>query len=123
MRNLSILLLLLLLALTGCKREIDFDYHDVEPVLMIEGRVTNEGSEVTITRTRNMEDSMKNPCLTGAEVVITADGVEERLSFDPYTDCYRSALCGTVGKTYHLDVKFEGCHYEATSTMPAPAPV
>ena len=114
---------LFLIALTACTKEIDFDYHDVEPVLMIEGRVTNEGSEVTITRTRNMENSIKNPCLTGAEVVITADGVEERLPFDPYTDCYRSALCGTVGKTYHLDVEFEGCHYEATSTMPAPAPV
>lgn len=114
---------LFLIALTACTKEIGFDYHEASPVLVIEGRVTNEGSEVHITRTRNMEDAVKSPCLTGAEVIITADGVEERLPFDPSTGSYRSPLCGTVGKTYHLEVMFEGRRYEATSTMPAPAPI
>lgn len=114
---------LFLIALTACTKEIDFDYHEVKPVLMIEGRVTNEGSEVLVTRTRNMADSVKSPCLTGAEVVITADGVEEHLPFDPSTRSYRSSFCGTVGQTYHLEVLFEGQRYEATSTMPAPAPI
>jgi hypothetical protein len=117
------IIVLLAVGLTACTKEIDFDYHEVEPQLMIEGRVTNEGSEVLITRTRSVLDSVKSPCLTGAEVVITTDGVIEHLPYDTRTRSYHSAFRGTVGQTYHLSVNFDGHHYEATSTMPAPAPI
>lgn len=113
----------IIVSLSACTKEIDFDYHEVEPVVVIEGRVTNEGSEVLITRTRNVDDSVRSACLTGADVVITADGISERLPYDADTKSYRSAFCGTPGQTYHLDIRFEGQHYEATSTMPYPAQI
>ena len=108
---------------SSCTKEIDFDYNEVTPLVMIEGRVTNEGCEVLITKTRSVTDSVKSPCLQGAEVAITAEGVNEILSYDTISHSYRSSFCGTPGQTYHLSITFEGCHYEGTSTMPAPAPI
>ena len=45
--------------LTACKKDIDFDYHEVAPIVTIEGRVTNEGMEVRITQSHNVNDSVK----------------------------------------------------------------
>lgn len=111
------------LLLVACTKEIDFDYNDVSPVVMIEGNVSNEGCEVLITKTRHMADSTKSPCLTGASVVITSEGVSQTLPFDAHTRSYRSPFKGTPRQTYQLSIDFEGQHYEATSTMPAPAPI
>ena len=108
---------------TACTKEIDFDYNEVVPVVMIEGRVTNEGCEVLITYTRNMSDSVKSPCLKDADVIITTDGMTERLPYDAATRSYRSTFCGTPGQTYHLDITLDDHHYEAVSTMPYPAPI
>ena len=125
MRNLSILLLLLLLALTGCKREIDFDYHDVEPVVNIEGRITNEQAYVLITRSRSMGDSVRGRGIGGADVVISGDGRSEQLVYHADDGRYHSPTgwTGEAGKTYQLRVTLDGRQYEATSTMPPPAPI
>ncbi|MBR1934023.1 MAG: DUF4249 domain-containing protein [Prevotella sp.] len=112
------------LLLTACKKEIDFDYHEAEPIVVVEGRVTNEGTEVLLTRTRQVEDSVRGQGLSGAAVVVTdAAGTHHPLSFDPATATYRSPLVGTPGQTYTLSIDFEGRHYEGTSTMPQAAPI
>ena len=109
-------------ALTACKKEIDFDYNEVEPIVMIEGRVTNEGTEVLVTRSRSVYDAVKPFGLQGAEVIVSTDGLQEHLTYDETTGYYRSSLKGQPGTTYRLTVEFEGCHYEATSYMYPPAP-
>lgn len=108
--------------LTACEKEIDFDYNEVDPIVMIEGRVTNEGTEVIITKTRPVTDPEKAPGLQGAKVVITSENTEEHLVYDKATGYYRSTLKGQPGQTYHLTVDFEGKHYEASSYMYPPAP-
>lgn len=45
---------------TSCEKELDFHYHDVEPQLVIEGCVTDEGTSVALTRTTPMDEPM-NP--------------------------------------------------------------
>jgi hypothetical protein len=122
-KELGLISMMALAFFSSCKKEIDFDYHEVAPLVMIEGRVTNEGSEVLITKTRNVTDSVKNPCLTGAEVQIQGEGVTVTLPYDAAARRYRSSFCGKPGQTYRLSINFEGRHYEATSTMPSPAPV
>ena len=109
-------------ALTACEKEIDFDYNEVEPIVTIEGRVTNEGTEVLVTRSRSVYDPVKPKGLQGAEVVVSADGQQERLTYDEATGYYRSPMKGRPGTTYRLTVDFEGGHYEATSLMYPPAP-
>ena len=110
-------------ALTACTKEIDFEFRDEVPVVVIEGKVTNEGRTVVISRTRAVTDSVHAHCLPGADVVMTAGVTSTPLTYDAAADCYYSPVAGEVGKTYQMQVDFEGQHYEASATMPAAAPV
>ncbi len=109
--------------ITGCTKEIDFDYNEMDPIVVVEGRLTNEGATVMITKSRSVTDSVKGRCLTGADVHILAEGIDEKLTYHPVTKRYESTLKGVPGTTYRLTVDFEGKHYEGTSTMTAPAPI
>lgn len=117
------LLFVVAVLLTGCKKEIYFDYNEIEPIVVVEGRVTNEGTSIVITKSRSMNDSVKGRCLTGALVTVSADGVETVIPYDSRKECYASSLTGTPGTTYLLSIDFEEHHYEGRSTMPAAAPV
>ena len=111
------------LLLTACKKEIDFDYNEIEPIVVVEGRVTNEGTTVMVTKSRSVTDSIRGRCQTGAVVTISGGGVDEVINYDPQAQCYRSPLTGRVGESYRLTVDFEGHRYEGTATMPAAAPI
>lgn len=123
MRKILFYILLITCGLTACKKEIDFDYNEIAPIVVIEGRVTNEGTEVMITRSRSMTDSVRGRCIPGAVVTVSANGVNETIAYDPQAQVYRSSFKGTVGETYRLTVDFENQHYEGTATMLAAAPV
>ena len=115
--------IIFLLMLTSCKKEIDFDFHEIEPVVVIEGRVTNEGSSVVITQSRSVTDSVHPHCLQDAVVTITADGSTTTLLYDATSDSYHSSVPGVAGKTYQLSVDLDDRHYEASAYMPAATPV
>lgn len=123
MRNLYILLLLLLTL--SCQKEIELDYRDIEPVVSIEGRVTNEQVYVLITRTRSMNDSVKGRGIGGAVVTISSEDGTEQLVYDARDGYYRpaSGMKGVPGRTYRLDVTLDGHQYSATSTMQSLAPI
>lgn len=123
MRNLYILLLLLLTL--SCQKEIELDYRDIEPVVSIEGRVTNEQVYVLITRTRSMNDSVKSRGIGGAVVTISSEDGTEQLVYDARDGYYRpaSGMKGVPGRTYRLDVTLDGHQYAASSTMPRQAPI
>lgn len=123
MRNLYTLLLLLLTL--SCQKEIELDYRDIEPVVSIEGRVTNEQVYVLITRTRSMNDSVKSRGIGGAVVTISSEDGTEQLVYDVRDGYYRpaSGMKGMPGRTYRLDVTLDGHQYAASSTMPRQAPI
>ena len=114
---------ILLLLLTSCEKEIDIRYHEVEAMVVIEGRVTNEGTEVSVRRSRSVNDSVHGISLPGAAISVYDNGNEHVLAYDPTDGCYRSALKGVPGHTYRMTVDFEGGHYEASSTMPVPSTI
>lgn len=118
-----LLFLVLICSLTACKKEIDFDYNEVAPIVVIEGLVTNEGTDISITKSRPVTDSVTRYSLPGAVVTVTAGGASEVIPYDPHTRRYHSAFKGEAGETYRLTVDFEGQRYEGTSTMPAAAPI
>lgn len=111
------------LLLTACTKEIDFDFHDDDPMVVIEGKVTNEGRTVIISRSRSVNDSVRSHCLPGASVTISDGTTATVLAYDTATDSYHSTIPGMANKTYQLSVDFEGQHYEATATMPNAAPI
>lgn len=118
-RYIPCLLLLLACLMAGsCKKEIDIDYPSTAPLPVIEGSVSNEGMEVSITYTRDVTDSVKTKGVGGALVVVTSsDGTSETLAYDGVTGKYRSEAKGKPGLTYTLEVTLNGRHYKAVSTM------
>ena len=112
-----------LLLLVSCEKEIDINYHEIEPIVVIEGRVTNEGTEVSVRHSRSVDDSVKSASLPGASISVFDEGEEHRLTYDSKDGCYRSDLKGTPGHSYRMTADFEGKHYEATSVMPAPSSI
>lgn len=113
----------LLLLLSSCEKEIDIDYHEIAPMVVIEGRVTNEGTEVSVRRSRSVTDSVQGVSLPGATISIYDNGEEHSLAYDTKDGCYRSNLKGAEGHNYRMTVDFEGIRYEASSTMPAPSSI
>jgi hypothetical protein len=109
--------------LSACTKEIDFDFHDDDPVVVVEAKVTNEGRSVVISRSRSVSDSVHAQCLQGASVMISSADTTTVLAYDAAAGCYHSTLPGTPGQTYRLSVDFEGKHYEASATMKGAAPI
>ncbi|MCR5679455.1 MAG: DUF4249 domain-containing protein [Prevotella sp.] len=112
-----------LMALAACTKEIDFDYHEVEPLVVIEGLVTDEGTSVVVTRSRSVSDPLPSPCRKDAVVTITCDGKSTVIPYDAKSESYCSPMAGVAGKTYQLDVDLDGRHYEASAYMPPPATI
>ncbi|MCD7970433.1 MAG: DUF4249 domain-containing protein [Alistipes sp.] len=110
--------ILLLSLLAGCEKEIYIDYRTVEPLYVIEGRISNEGTEVLVTLTKDMDDgSDPTPQSDATVTLISGDGEIYPLDYavDGY---YRAAdLTGTVGQTYTLQVEAGGNMFTSTSEM------
>lgn len=105
--------------LISCTKEIELDYHDIEPVPVIEGLLSADRTEVRITRTRNMDDSVKS---AGIEVdrveIISANGLATTLNYQS-DGFYRPASAITLndGETYTLRVTMDGVTYTGESTL------
>ena len=104
--------------LAACEKDIDLQYNQVDPIYVVEASISNEGTNVRISHTNNMDDNTSISDVTGTKVTISDDEGNE---WDiPYTrNGYhrRSMLRGVAGTTYNIDVEIEGKHYTSTSTM------
>lgn len=111
------------LVLTSCQKEINMDFHTIDPLFVIEGRVTNEVAEVIITQTKDVTDTTKWEGWNEAIVTITdADGHIEELEY--WFDGWFHSLTGFVGQpgaTYSLKVEIGDEVFTSTSTMNAAA--
>ena len=113
------LYLLLLLALTACEREINLDYHSVEPLYVVEAAVTNEHTRVRITTTRDVDvNTVQGSLVENATVVVTsADGYDNETLRYIGNGFYESGLTGYPGVRYTVDVEIDGRHFTSSSTM------
>ena len=106
----------------SCKKEIDMDYHDIEPITVIEGQLTQSGAEVRISMTTPMDEPMDTKLLTDATVVLSnlSTGEEEYLNADE-RGVFKSDRPGVVGNEYELKVSRDGKTYTSRCTMPEAA--
>lgn len=106
----------------SCEKEIDLDYHEIDPLPVIEGILTSDKTEVKFTRTRNMTDSVKAPGIKCESVrIIADDGTATELEFNS-DGFYRptSNIQVLPGHKYTLEVKNDGLTYTAVSTVNEP---
>lgn len=112
----SLILAIVLISSQSCKKELDFDYNDVDPIPVIEGILTQDGLEVRISQSRSMSDNQKGTCITNALVRLSSTAGESEIV--PYSDgAYRSCTKGVVGHTYTLEVELDGKKFTTSSTM------
>lgn len=116
----KIIFLFIVFLLAGCEKELDFKYHDIEPILVIEGSLTQAGSEVSLTLTTPMDEPMNREHITDAEVVIADLTTSEELSLSYGSEgVFFSDVPGIEGHRYRLTVKRGGEIYTSESTMGA----
>jgi hypothetical protein len=121
-----ILICLAFTLLCSCQHEIDFDYPTSEMLVIIEGQVSNEGTSVRISHSRELADNTDDHIISDAQVWLSSDdGFEEQLVFDEKERCYLSPsqLTGIPGHTYKMKAIVGGHTYESTSTMQPPCEI
>ncbi len=109
----------MVVALGSCEKEIEIDYRDIKPLYVIYGEVSNEGCEVSITKTRDISDPEIPDGIEVQSVTISdASGIEYPLSYSSDGKYHSDSLVGIIGMTYTLKVTIDEISIESTSTMP-----
>ncbi len=109
---------ILILLFSSCEKELDIKYHEIDPILVIEGNLTQKGAEVSLTFTTPMNDPINLTRLTDATVSITdlSTGLIENLI--PNDDgLFCSITPGIVGHQYELHVEHDGSRYSSGTVM------
>ncbi|MFA6924002.1 MAG: DUF4249 domain-containing protein [Bacteroidales bacterium] len=119
------LLFLIVLAISGCKKQIDIKTKDAYVRLVVDGLLTDEYKRHTIklSKTSNYFKNETQPMATSA-VVSISDGS----SIFPLTETSQGiyqtdSIKGIVGKTYTLNIKYDGEEYSASSLLKYVAPI
>ncbi len=104
--------------LTSCEKDLDFEYRDIEPILVIESVLTQDGASVYLTLTTPTDEPMDRTRLTDAEVTLTdlTTGYTFDLNFDAAGTYVKSAP-GETGHEYELVVKRGEEVYRSCSIM------
>lgn len=103
---------------SSCEKELDFEYHDIYPQLVIDASLTEKGISVSLTNTTPMDEPMDTVRLRDASVVLT--DLTADCSTVLHTDSrgyYVSDTRGITDHDYRLDVVRAGKHYSATGKM------
>lgn len=113
-----------LLTASSCKKELDIDYHDIDPLPVIEGTLTPDGARVSITMTTPMDEPMDLTRLTDATVQLTdiTAGTGLTLTADP-DGYFVTGEGGIIGHDYRLTVTRGDTHCQAVTTMYGPTEI
>lgn len=98
--------------LSSCEKEIDFKYHEIEPLTVIEGELSSYGAKVSITLTTPMDESMDRIRLTDATVIVSdlTSGTQCYLTADQ-EGFFIDTTAGIPGHVYRLSVERNGHTY------------
>lgn len=107
--------------LLSCKKVIQIDFENAAQQLVIEGNVTNNTSTqmVKITKSVAITDASNFPALSGATVTISSNDNIYPLKEVSAGNYAITSLKGQPGRTYQLNINYNGQTYTATSTMPS----
>lgn len=127
MKNIKIYFLLLLTTLVACEETIDLDPDQVESVVVIEGLITNQEKYhyIRVTETVDFYSTGTPTPITTASVVVTDDSgntypFEHNQSGQDEFDGYyfpASPFAGVIGRSYTMDVVYNGEAYVATDHL------
>ncbi len=124
--NHTIFIVFTAFVLQACEKVIDLNLKNIEPQLIIEGNVDNEGQPafVKISRSVNFNSPSNYPGVSGAVVSISEVGGNTYSLNETITGYYSNRnLRGVIGKTYNLSVLLNGKTYTASSTIPRQAKI
>jgi len=114
------ILLLSLFSLTACTDVIDVDLDKSEPLLAVDGQITDQPGPYTVrlTTTAPYFTGTATPAVTNATVVIQDnEGASETLKQTSPGVYVTSQLRGKVGNRYTLTVKADGQEYTAQTEI------
>lgn len=115
----SALLVLMAVAITSCTKTIEIDYDEIDPLLVVQGDISDNGMRVYLNKTSNMTDTVGKAGLPGAVVTVTgSDGFEETFEYGDGVYYSPSNAVGVPGVTYKLHIVYEDKECTAESTMP-----
>lgn len=102
----------------SCKKEIDIDYREADSRYVVEGSLSNSGTEVRVSKTNAMDNNSISSEVDNATVVVTGDdGTSATVPFIRNGYYRMSKLKGIPGVIYTLSVDVDGHHFTSTSTM------
>lgn len=123
-RKFQILILsILLLLVSSCKKVISPDLKNAKPVLVIDGKISDQSENHFVRISKTIPFDQKNTFNGFKEAKVTLSNANTALvTFIEISDgVYRSPrFKGVPGTTYKLEVLAEGKVYSASSTMPYP---
>ena len=106
------------LLLSSCEKEIELDYHQVDPIFVVEASISNLGTEVRVSHTNDMDDNNSISDIDRAKVTISSnDGLSQVIPHQRNGFYRASQLQGVAGTTYTVDVELDGHHFSSFSTM------
>ena len=130
MRTLFFIILGMLL-LAGCEKEIDVDMPPYEKKIVVEGSIDQGGyAMVLLTESTGYFDPVDSNTYDSMMVkdatVIVSDGIDTDTLMQPspmFPYYFGRKIIGEVGKTYTLTIHRRGKTYTAKTTIPAPVPL
>jgi hypothetical protein len=111
-------MLTVLAVLDSCKKDIEIDYHQIEPIYVVEAFVTDGHMEARITQTNDMDNNQTTSGIGQAIITVTgSDGSSAILDYEGngYYKNYKAK--GTPGVEYNIDILLNKQHYTSTSIM------
>ncbi|MDE6522850.1 MAG: DUF4249 domain-containing protein [Muribaculaceae bacterium] len=122
--NLCFFFVIFILLLPSCEKDLDFKYHDIDPLTVIEAELTPEGARVAITLTTPMDEPMDRSRLTDAIVTLydITDGIQFSLTANNQ-GYFRNPTPGIAGHDYRLTVERNGTIYESFTHMYPPTEI
>lgn len=116
--NRLLCILIISLGLLSCERNFDMEYHDIEPLTVVEAVLTDRGARVSLTETTPMDEPLNRSRLTNAIVTISdlTAGAEMTLTTDD-EGYFVSPKGGTPGHEYRLSIERQGERFEGETIM------
>lgn len=113
-----------IMSLTSCEKELDFEYHNIDSLPVIEASITQDGASVAISYATPMGESFSGQFVENAEVTIVdlTDGAE--FDLEPSEDgSFRCEMTAHPGHDYRLSVALDGSFYSSVSRMMKPTEI
>jgi hypothetical protein len=105
----------------SCQEEVELTEYSAQPVLVVDGEITNEyrPQQIRLSQSADYRAEKPFPAATGAFVSLS-DGMQTLDLVEVEPGLYQTdSLAGQPGKIYTLQINWEGQNYTASDTMPA----